>query len=191
MEIMGLPLHPLIIHLTVVLVPLAALGGVGIAVFTWARKRYGSLVVVGAFVAAVSTYVSQIAGQSLYNSLPQHSPQLEAHASIGGQLLLWVILLFVGTVVLMLAQRQLDADKPQRQDRADPRHRDHHRDVDRELGAGDADRARRGGRGLGLRSRRAAQPSWLQTAATTTISSKPTSTPETIRRRVRGSTGPG
>lgn len=112
MEIMGLPLHPLIIHLTVVLVPLVALGGVGIAVFTWARKRYGSLVVVGAFVAAVSTYVSQIAGQSLYASLPQHSQELEAHASIGGQLLLWVILLFVGTVVLMLAQRQLDADKP-------------------------------------------------------------------------------
>ena len=66
MEILGLPLHPLIIHAVVVLVPLAALGGIAISVFTWARKRYGSLVVIGSFGAAVSTYVAQIAGQNFY-----------------------------------------------------------------------------------------------------------------------------
>jgi uncharacterized BrkB/YihY/UPF0761 family membrane protein len=112
MEIQGLPLHPLIIHAVVILVPLAALGGIAISLLTWARKRYGSLVVVGAFGAAVSTYVAQIAGQALYNSLPQRSPALEFHASIGTQLLLWVILLFVGTVVVMLAQRLIDQEKP-------------------------------------------------------------------------------
>lgn len=112
MEILGLPLHPLIIHAVVVLVPLAALGGVAISLLTWARVRYGSLVVVGAFGAAVTTFVAQIAGQDLYNSLPQRRPAVEAHASIGGQLLLWVILLFVGTVVVMLAQRLIDQDKP-------------------------------------------------------------------------------
>ena len=37
---------------------------------------------------------------------------MEAHAAIGGQLLLWVILLFVGTVVVMLAQRLIDQDQP-------------------------------------------------------------------------------
>ena len=112
MEIQGLPLHPLIIHAVVILVPLAALGGIAISLLTWARKRYGSLVVVGAFGAAVSTYVAQIAGQALYNSLPQRSPALEFHASIGTQLLLWVILLFAGTVVVMLAQRLIDQEKP-------------------------------------------------------------------------------
>ncbi len=112
MEIQGLPLHPLIIHAVVVLVPLAALGGIAISVFTWARKRYGSLVVVGSAAAAVSTFVAQLAGQALYNSLPQHSEPLEAHASIGGQLLLWVILLLAGTVVVMVAQRLIDADNP-------------------------------------------------------------------------------
>ncbi len=112
MEILGLPLHPLIIHAVVVLVPLAALGGIAISLLTWARKRYGSLVVVGAFGAAVSTYVAQLAGQNLYNSLQQRSAALEFHASIGTQLLLWVILLFVGTVVLMLAQRLIDQEKP-------------------------------------------------------------------------------
>ncbi|HEY5848142.1 MAG TPA: DUF2231 domain-containing protein [Microlunatus sp.] len=112
MEILGLPLHPLIIHAVVVLVPLAALGGIAISVLTWARKRYGSLVVVGAFGAAVTTYVAQVAGQYLYNTKQQRSAALEAHAAIGGQLLLWVILLFVGTVVVMLAQRLIDLDQP-------------------------------------------------------------------------------
>lgn len=112
MEIQGLPLHPLIIHAVVVLVPLAALGGIAISLLTWARKRYGSLVVVGAFGAAVSTGIAQLAGQSLYTTLPQRSAALEFHASIGGQLLLWVILLFVGTVVVMLAQRLIDQEKP-------------------------------------------------------------------------------
>lgn len=112
MEIQGLPLHPLIIHAVVILVPLSALGGIAISIFTWARKRYGSLVVVGSLAAAVSTYVAQIAGVALYNSKPQRSPALEAHAAIGGQLLLWVILLFVGIVVVWLAQRLIDQDKP-------------------------------------------------------------------------------
>ena len=69
MEILGLPLDPLIIHAVVILVPLAALGGIAISVLTWARVRYGSLVVVGAFGAAVTTFIAQIAGQDLYNSL--------------------------------------------------------------------------------------------------------------------------
>lgn len=112
MEIQGLPLHPLIVHAVVILVPLAAVGGIAISVLTWARKRYGSLVVVGAFGAAASTYVAQIAGQSLYNEQPQRSSALEFHASIGTQLLLWVILLFAGTVVVMVAQRLIDQDKP-------------------------------------------------------------------------------
>ena len=112
MEIQGLPLHPLIIHAAVVLVPLAALGGLAISLLTWARKRYGTLVVVGAFGAAVSTLGAQLSGQNFYASKEQHSPALEAHASIGGQLLPWVILLFAGTVVLVIAQRMLDKDLP-------------------------------------------------------------------------------
>jgi uncharacterized membrane protein len=112
MEIQGLPLHPLVVHAVVVLVPLAALGGILISLLTKARKRYGSLVLVVAAVAMVSTYVAQLAGQSLYNSLPQRSPLLEFHASIGTGLLLWTLLLFVGIVVLMLAQRLIDQEKP-------------------------------------------------------------------------------
>ncbi len=112
MEILGLPLHPLILHVPVVLVPLVALGGIVISLLRWARERYASLVMVGAFGAAVSTFITQVAGQNLYNSLPQRTAAVEYHASIGGQLLLWTILLFVGTVVIVLAQRMIKQENP-------------------------------------------------------------------------------
>ena len=77
MEILGLPLHPLILHVPVVLVPLVALGGIVISLLRWARERYASLVMVGAFGAAVSTFITQVAGQNLYNSLPQRTAAVE------------------------------------------------------------------------------------------------------------------
>lgn len=112
MEIMGLPLHPLVVHAVVVLVPLSALGGLAISIFGWARKRYGSLVVVGSFAAAVSTLVAQQAGEALYASMPQHSAAVERHASIGGGLLLWAILLFAGCLAVFLAQVMIDRGQP-------------------------------------------------------------------------------
>lgn len=41
MTLFGLPLHPLVVHAAVVLLPLAALGAIVIAVSERARKRYG------------------------------------------------------------------------------------------------------------------------------------------------------
>ncbi|MFT4166775.1 MAG: hypothetical protein QM650_16180 [Microlunatus sp.] len=112
MEIMGLPLHPLVVHAVVVLVPLAALGGIAISVWSAARKRYGWLTVAFAFAGAASTLVAQKAGEALAASLPQHSPLLEAHIAIGGQLLVWVILLFLSTLAVMISQRLIDRQQP-------------------------------------------------------------------------------
>lgn len=112
MEIMGLPLHPLIVHAVVVLVPLAALGGIAISLWAAARKRYGSLTVAFAFAGAASTLVAQEAGEALAATFAQHSALLEKHIAIGGQLLLWVILLFVGTLAVMISQRLIDQQHP-------------------------------------------------------------------------------
>lgn len=110
--ILGLPLHVLVVHAVVVLVPLTAIGGVAIAALRWARVRYASLVLVGAFVAAISTFVAQQAGEDFQRSFPQPTPAMAKHFAIGGQLLVWVILLFVGIVVLVFAQRLLERDNP-------------------------------------------------------------------------------
>lgn len=112
MEIMGLPLHPLVVHAVVVLVPLASLGGIAISLWSAARRRYGWLTVAFAFAGAASTLVAQKAGEALAASLPQHSALLEKHISIGGGLLLWAILLFVGTTAVMISQRLIDQQQP-------------------------------------------------------------------------------
>ena len=47
----GLPLHPLIVHATVVFVPLSVLGALVVVLFPAARRRYGSLVVITAIIS--------------------------------------------------------------------------------------------------------------------------------------------
>lgn len=113
MEILGLPLHPLVVHAVVVFVPLAALGGLAMAVSAAVRKRYGWLVVAFALIGMVSTIVAQQAGEALAATFAQKSAAMSAHIAIGDGLFLWTIILFVGTAVLVVSQRLIDADHPQ------------------------------------------------------------------------------
>lgn len=109
MEILGLPLHPLIVHLTVVLVPLAGLGGLAVAALKWARVRYGWLVVVAAAGALIANVVTQLSGTAFAETFQRHTPQMERHFDLGNDLLPWTIVLFVGTVALMIGQRLVTA----------------------------------------------------------------------------------
>ena len=52
-RINGIPLHPLVVHGIVVLLPLALLGTILIAVRPQWRRPYGPLVVAAALIAAV------------------------------------------------------------------------------------------------------------------------------------------
>jgi uncharacterized membrane protein len=112
MEIMGLPLHPLVVHAVVVLVPLAALGGIAISAWTAARKRYGWLTVAFAAAAAGSTFVAQQAGEAYAATLDRKTPAIETHMDLGGTLFIWVIILFFGTASVMVAQRLIDQQNP-------------------------------------------------------------------------------
>ena len=113
MEVFGLPLHPLVVHAVVVIVPLAAAGGLAISALTWARVRFGWLVVAAAFAGAGATYVAQLSGTDLATRFPQKTPALERHIALGDDLLLWAILLAVGTLVQMVGQRMVDRSHPQ------------------------------------------------------------------------------
>ncbi len=63
--IAGLPLHPLVVHAVIVLVPLAALGALVVSVRpTWDRT-YGWLVVLTALVATGSSVVAKLSGEQL------------------------------------------------------------------------------------------------------------------------------
>lgn len=110
MEFFGLPLHVLVVHAVVVLVPLVATGGLAISVLRWARLRYGSLVLVGALGAAGATFVGQEAGEDFAKSFPQPSPEMAEHFALGDSLLVWVILLLLGIATVVLGQRLVDRD---------------------------------------------------------------------------------
>ena len=112
MEIMGLPLHPLVVHAVVILVPLAALGGIVISVWTAARVRYGWLTVAFAAAAAASTFVAQKAGEAFAATFARKTEAMETHMNLGGTLLVWVIILFFGTAAVMVGQRLIDQQNP-------------------------------------------------------------------------------
>lgn len=64
-EVWGLPLHPLVIHAVVVLVPLTAIGAVLMALRPRFTKRFGVIIVIGAIVSTVSAFLAKESGRSL------------------------------------------------------------------------------------------------------------------------------
>lgn len=65
MTIGGVPAHPLLVHIPVVLIPLVAIAAVGAAIFPSWRERYGSAIVAVAFVGMVGAVLAASAGEDL------------------------------------------------------------------------------------------------------------------------------
>jgi hypothetical protein len=97
MTVFGLPLHPLIVHATVVVVPTAAVA-VLLAAF-WPRFRawaaWGPLAL--SLLAVVLVPLTTSSGETLEHALPR-SELIEQHAQLGDQLLPLVIVLAVGAI---------------------------------------------------------------------------------------------
>ncbi|HYN29837.1 MAG TPA: DUF2231 domain-containing protein [Dermatophilaceae bacterium] len=96
--VFGLPLHPLVVHATVVVVPTAAAAVLLAAV--WPRFRewagWGPLALAAA--AAAVTPLSTQSGESLDGRVPA-TALVEAHARLGDQLVPWVLGLLVASAV--------------------------------------------------------------------------------------------
>lgn len=63
--VLGLPLHPLVVHVVVVMVPLAALGALAVAVVPRWNRRCGLFVVAAAVVGTAAAFVSMESGEAL------------------------------------------------------------------------------------------------------------------------------
>ena len=63
--VLGLPVHPLVVHAVVVLVPLSAVGAVAIALVPRWRERYGVLVLLLSTAALAMVPVATRSGDSL------------------------------------------------------------------------------------------------------------------------------
>jgi uncharacterized membrane protein len=103
----GLPLHPLIVHATVVFVPVSVLGALVVVLVPAARRRYGSLVVVTAVVATVCTVLAEESGEALEHTLPPN-PAIQAHEAAAGYLKLWMAPLMIAVAVFVLMHRRAD-----------------------------------------------------------------------------------
>jgi hypothetical protein len=103
--ISGLPAHPLIVHATVVLVPLAALAVLLHTFWPKARARLGLVTLLSSAVAVVLVPLSTSSGEQLEESVAE-SALVEQHAELGDGLLPWVVGLLVVAVLLWVRDRR-------------------------------------------------------------------------------------
>jgi uncharacterized membrane protein len=85
-RILGLPAHPLLAHVPVVLLPLLSVAGVVCAVWPRARRRAGPVVVLLAVVGLVVVQLTIGSGETLEEDVPE-SELVEDHAGVADTLL--------------------------------------------------------------------------------------------------------
>ena len=104
----GIPVHALVVHAAVVLVPLAALGASLMAVRSSFSRRFGTLVVLVAFVAAGACVVAKESGEQLARRVGSPQP----HVDLGDVMPLVAGVLFLLVLVFWLFDRGIPANKP-------------------------------------------------------------------------------
>ncbi|PPG51442.1 MULTISPECIES: DUF2231 domain-containing protein [unclassified Rathayibacter] len=100
-QINGLPLHPLLVHAVVVLLPLAALMLVLGSVWPAARRRFGIFTPIIALAALIAVPLTTQAGEALERRT-EPSAILELHTELGDHLLPWAAGLFLIALVQWL-----------------------------------------------------------------------------------------
>ncbi|WP_431221071.1 hypothetical protein [Leifsonia xyli] len=98
MEINGLPLHVLLVHFVVVLVPVTAVAALLVPIWPAARRRLGIVVPLLALANVILVPITTEAGEWLQARVPS-TPLIQQHAAIGKDLLPWVIALFAFSVL--------------------------------------------------------------------------------------------
>jgi hypothetical protein len=98
----GLPVHPLIVHAVVVLLPLAALGVVGIALRASWLARYGGLVIAFCALSVLAIPLATSSGEHLESRVGDPGE----HAELGDTLIWFAIPLLVAAVALVWLHRR-------------------------------------------------------------------------------------
>jgi magnesium-transporting ATPase (P-type) len=103
----GLPVHALVVHVSVVLLPVTALGAILIALKPAWSRRFGIVVVLISVVAAIATVVSKESGEQLATHVGVPDP----HAQLGDKLPLFAGCLVVVVLILWLCDRGIPANR--------------------------------------------------------------------------------
>jgi hypothetical protein len=76
----GLPLHPLLVHSAVVLVPLVAVGALVMSYLPSFSRRHGKLILILALLAQASVFLAKLSGEAFSEILNKN---VEKHAELG------------------------------------------------------------------------------------------------------------
>ncbi|KZE39603.1 DUF2231 domain-containing protein [Microbacterium sp. T32] len=93
-QLAGLPLHPLLVHAVVVLLPLAALMLIVGSLWPAARQRLGILTPIVAIVGGGFALLAKQAGEALERQVPE-TALVEAHTEMGNGPVIWAFFLIV------------------------------------------------------------------------------------------------
>jgi len=104
----GLPVHSLVVHAVVVLVPLVALGAILMAVWPSFSRRFGTLIVIVGGGAAAASLVAKESGEQLALRVGTPLP----HADLGNLMPLFAGALFVVLLVFWLFDRGIPMNRP-------------------------------------------------------------------------------
>jgi uncharacterized membrane protein len=107
----GIPIHPLVVHAVVVLIPLAALGVGALSLVPKWRSRYGILVLLAAATAALLVPIATESGEHLREVIGD-SDLLDRHAELGDTMLWGAIPLALVAVVLWWLGRRTERGQP-------------------------------------------------------------------------------
>jgi hypothetical protein len=100
-EINGIPVHALLVHAVVVLVPLAAVLAIISCLWPAARRKLGILVPLSALVGLIFVPLATNAGEWLRDHVEQND-LVRKHSELGDALTVWAVLLFVLSALLWL-----------------------------------------------------------------------------------------
>lgn len=103
----GLPLHPLLVHAVVVLLPLSAVGAVVIAARPPWRRRFGPVVAALTVLAVALVPITQETGDQLKHKLGEN-PLIERHEELADTLLPYAIVFGVLVLALVVIGRLTD-----------------------------------------------------------------------------------
>jgi hypothetical protein len=79
-SVAGLPLHPLVIHISIVLIPLVAIGALVMSYLPSFSRRYGKLILIIAIVAQASLFLAKVTGEAFEEILDK---DMGNHAALG------------------------------------------------------------------------------------------------------------
>ena len=108
---MDLPLHPLIIHVVAVLVPLSALGVIFLLAFPKFAPTFSPLILLLLIVSTVSGFIAENSGQALSNRVGYPGDHAEQGERLAKLILLFTLLYITWFVIYRKSIKFKSADK--------------------------------------------------------------------------------